>query len=134
MRSVAVRLDQWVAGKVRENRLRVLARRQGLQLSKYRHRDDHACDPGRYGLASAPQDGSWHGMDVLVSSTDGMTLDEVEKYLVYGMTRAEIMEYLSQTYGPVFVGDLIKHLPQPGDGEQRIAGTQPADQPGTRSR
>jgi hypothetical protein len=43
-----------------------------------------------------------------------MTLDEVEKYLLYETTSAEVMEYLSDTYGRVFVGDLIKHLPQPG--------------------
>jgi hypothetical protein len=40
-----------------------------------------------------------------------MTLEEVEKYLAYGIANAEIIEYLSQTYGSVFVGDLIKHLP-----------------------
>ena len=43
-----------------------------------------------------------------------MTLDEIESYLAHGMTRAEIMEYLSHTYGAVFAGDLIKHLPQHG--------------------
>ena len=114
MRSAAVRLEQWVAGKVRENRLRVLAKRQGLQLSKYRYHDDHAHDFGRYGLATAPQDDGSRGSDLLVSSAEGMTLEEIERYLAHGMTRAEIVEYLSETYGAVFTGDLIKHLSQPG--------------------
>jgi hypothetical protein len=38
-------------------------------------------------------------------------LDTSEGYLGGGITRAEVMEYLSQTYGPVFVTDLVKHLP-----------------------
>jgi hypothetical protein len=37
-------------------------------------------------------------------------LDADERYLGDGITRAEIMEYLNQTYGPVFVADLAKHL------------------------
>lgn len=37
-------------------------------------------------------------------------LDTTGRYLGYDITRAEIMEYLSQTHGPVFVEDLIKHL------------------------
>lgn len=110
----SVLLGQWVGNKVRENRLRRLAKRQGLQLTRSRHGDRGGCDSGRYGLATAPRDGGPQGADLLVSSADGMTLDEVEKYLLYEMTSAEIMEYLSDTYGRVFVGDLIKHLPQPG--------------------
>jgi hypothetical protein len=34
----------------------------------------------------------------------------------YRITQTEIMDYLSQTYGPVFVQDLIKHLPSSGAG------------------
>lgn len=37
-------------------------------------------------------------------------LDAAESYFGYAITRAEIMDYLSQTYGPVFVEDLIKRL------------------------
>ncbi|HJT02195.1 MAG TPA: hypothetical protein VJ757_00990 [Pseudonocardiaceae bacterium] len=114
MRSTAVRLEQWVAARVRENRPRTWATRQGLQLSKYRYRADHACDPGRSGLATAPQHGGSGGCDLLGSSAEGMTLNELERYLANALTRAEIMDYLSQTYGAVFAGDLIKHLPQPG--------------------
>jgi hypothetical protein len=38
------------------------------------------------------------------------SLDAPEAYFGYGITRAEIMDYLSQTYGPVFVADLVKRL------------------------
>lgn len=41
-------------------------------------------------------------------------LDAAERHFGYAITRAEIMDYLSQTYGPVFVEDLIKHLLQSG--------------------
>lgn len=42
-------------------------------------------------------------------------LDAGESCFGDGITRAEVMEYLSQTYGPVFVADLSKHLsPCPG--------------------
>lgn len=41
-----------------------------------------------------------------------LTLDGVEEYLTYDITRAEIMDYLLSAYGPVFLDDLIKHLPQ----------------------
>ena len=39
--------------KVRENRLRRMAERQGLVLSKSRRRDPHALDYGEYYLADA---------------------------------------------------------------------------------
>lgn len=107
--SAAERLGQWGANKGREHRLRRLASRQGLQLRKARDPDGCACTCGRYELGT---NRSYRGSGLLVSCADGMTLDEVERYLVYGETHAEIMEYLSQTYGQVFVGDLIKHLPQ----------------------
>jgi hypothetical protein len=41
-------------------------------------------------------------------------IDAADKYLGYDITRAEVMEYLDQTYGPVFVAELIKHLSQSG--------------------
>jgi hypothetical protein len=97
------RLRQWVRGKVQENRLRQLAKRHGLRLSTSRC-DARTFGPTCYGLAAV-------GSGRLVSFAEGMTLDEVEKYLVYGMANAKIIEYLSQTYGSVFIGDLIKHLP-----------------------
>ena len=88
----AARLRQWVRGKVRENRLRRLAKRQGLRLSKSRRCDARTLGHTCYGLAAA-------GSGRLVSFAEGMTLDEVEKYLIYGMANAKIIEYLSQTYG-----------------------------------
>lgn len=105
--SAAALLGLWVKGKARENRLRQLARRQGLRLSKTRRCAAGAAGALCYGLATA-------GAGRPVSFAEGMTLDEVEKYLVYGMANAEVIAYLSQTYGSVFVGDLIKHLPSKG--------------------
>ena len=110
----AARLRQWVKGKVRENRLRQLARRQGLRLGKSRRCDARILGHTCYGLAAA-------GTGRLVSFAEGMTLDEVEKYLVYGMTNAKIIEYLSQTYGSVFVGNLIKHLPSKASQHENIS-------------
>lgn len=37
-------------------------------------------------------------------------LDAGERYLGDGITRAEVIEYLNQTYGSVFVANLVKHL------------------------
>ena len=49
------------------------------------------------------------GLDGQEASCSGW-LDAGERHLGDGITRAEVMEYLSQTYGPVFVSDLVKHL------------------------
>jgi hypothetical protein len=64
--------------KVRENRLRRAAQRQGLMLQKSRHRDHRAIDYGRYRLVDLfrnavvagghPYDYSW-------------SLDDIEVYL-----------------------------------------------------
>ena len=59
--------------KVRENRLRRAAGRQGLTLSRSRRRDPRALDFGRYWLS---RDG------VVKSAPDGITLDEVEAFLL----------------------------------------------------
>lgn len=53
--------------KVRENRLRRMAKRQGLELVKSRRRDPRALDFGAYQLVGA--------------SEVGATLDEIEEYL-----------------------------------------------------
>lgn len=58
------------AGKVRENRLRRAAKRQGLQMVKSRRRDPRALDYGEYVL--------FKGADV-VGSGD---IDEVEVFLL----------------------------------------------------
>lgn len=65
-------------GKGPKNRLGQLAKRHGLQLSKSRRCDARTPGPTCYGLAAV-------GSGRLVSFAEGMTLDEVEKYLVYGM-------------------------------------------------
>jgi hypothetical protein len=49
---------------------------------------------------------------LLVSPDAGITIDGVEEYLTRGITRAAVMEYLIRSYGPIFVEELIKHLPQ----------------------
>lgn len=66
--------------KVRENRLRRMADRQGLRLSKSRSRDVNAIDYGLYALIDhetngtvvPPIAGRW---------SHSMTLDEVEEWL-----------------------------------------------------
>jgi hypothetical protein len=63
--------------KVRENRLRRAAKRQGLVLTKSRRRDPRATDYGRYWLTDRNNRG-------IGSSTDGYTLDEIEQYLERG--------------------------------------------------
>jgi hypothetical protein len=104
-------LGQWVADTVRENRLHHPTKQQGLQLGQSRYRDARADDSSRYGLVPAEHDSASRGTNLPVNPAEAITLDEGENYLVYGATRAEIMEYLSQTYGPVFVEGLTKHLP-----------------------
>jgi hypothetical protein len=60
------------AEKVRENRLRRMADRQGLTLTRSRRRDTRALDFGKYWL---------HRGDALVSPEQGIDLDEVEALL-----------------------------------------------------
>jgi hypothetical protein len=55
--STVDRLGQWIRGKVRENRLYQLARRQGLRLSKCRRRDPRASGSICYGLEARDQAG-----------------------------------------------------------------------------
>jgi len=61
--------------KVRENRLRRMADRQGIALRKSRRRDPRALDYGVYWLIDIRR--NMH----LDPRGDGMTLDEVEDYL-----------------------------------------------------
>lgn len=68
-----------MAEKIRENRLRRMAERQGLQLQKSRRRDPRALDYGTYQLVDVQTSG-------LVAygrqSGYGLTLDEVERELM----------------------------------------------------
>ncbi|MDX3245835.1 hypothetical protein [Streptomyces sp. ME18-1-4] len=59
--------------KVRENRLRRMATRQGLNLRRSRRRDRRALDYGLYWLTDS------EGVNVVKS--EGVSLDEVERYL-----------------------------------------------------
>jgi hypothetical protein len=59
--------------KVRENRLRRMAERQGLVLHKSRRRDPRALDYGTYYVTDRDR-------NVLVSG-ERMSLDEIEAYL-----------------------------------------------------
>ncbi|WP_431881545.1 hypothetical protein [Micromonospora chalcea] len=60
--------------KVRENRLRRSAARQGLTLTRSRRRDPRAVDFGRYWLASS--DGE------IQCDPEGLTIDQVEERLL----------------------------------------------------
>ncbi|MGA2455575.1 MAG: hypothetical protein ABSG93_18875 [Solirubrobacteraceae bacterium] len=77
--------------KVRENRLRRMAQRQGLALVKSRRRDPRALDYRGYWL-SRVDNGRWlrdeNGREVrdiddvvVLGGVGGVTLDEVEAYL-----------------------------------------------------
>ncbi len=63
--------------KVRENRLRRAAERQGLVLKKSRRRDWRALDFGKYWLADA-------NLNLLETPEEGMNLDEIEAWLNEG--------------------------------------------------
>lgn len=65
--------------KVRENRLRRMAERQGLKLTRSRRRDPRALDYGLYWLIDIHS-------NTLVSPKSGSSLDEVERLLTGGET------------------------------------------------
>lgn len=69
--------------KVRENRLRRMATRQGLRLEKSRRRDTRALDYGRYWLIEGPRpgNGNWHSRAAVVGGEHGASLDEIEEAL-----------------------------------------------------
>ncbi|MBA2372136.1 MAG: hypothetical protein H0V71_10900 [Chloroflexi bacterium] len=64
--------------KIRENRLRRMADRQGLALKKSRRRDQHALDYGMFALVDASTNVIVAGA---ASGRFDFTLDDVEKYL-----------------------------------------------------
>ena len=65
--------DGAAAAKVRENRLRRMADRQGLRLEKSRRRDPRALDYGRWNIV-----GIMGGTRTILT---GQTLEDVEAYL-----------------------------------------------------
>ena len=60
--------------KIRENRLRRMAARQGLTLTRSKRRDPRALDYGVYWIGDANN-------QALLTNERGIDLDEVEKYL-----------------------------------------------------
>ena len=73
------------AEKVRENRLRRAARRQGFELRKSRRRDPAAYDYGRWMIVDPSGNTVVAGNQV--TGTPSMTLDEVEDWLWVGESR-----------------------------------------------
>lgn len=71
--------------KVRENRLRRAAARQGLFLSRRRRRDVNALDFGRYALFRDGQPAYGVGYDGIY----GLTLSQVEAILAAGAREAD---------------------------------------------
>jgi hypothetical protein len=67
------------AEKIRENRLRRMASRQGLRLTKSRARDTRALDYGTYGLMALATNTVVAGNP---STGYGLSLDEIEKALL----------------------------------------------------
>jgi hypothetical protein len=75
---------------------------------------------GRKVLSAVPDESlGWVTVGLDDHAVSPGSLDAPENHLGYGITRAEIMDYLSQTYGPVFVEHLSKHLASSGDGKRR---------------
>lgn len=104
------RRQLWIQDKLHENRLRHLATRQDLQPRKLAHRNTET--PGTaYKLTTVTHNTSSHACDLCISTTDNMTLKEVNNHLMDDATLAEVMDYLTGTYGPGFIEKLIKHLP-----------------------
>jgi len=64
--------------KVRENRLRRMAQRQGLSLVKSRRRDHRAVDFGTYMLVDSARNAVAYAPS---SQGFGADLDDIEKYL-----------------------------------------------------
>jgi hypothetical protein len=67
------------AEKVRENRLRRMAARQGLKLTRSRRRDPRALDYGLYWLTDTRT-------NALVSPEAGLDIDATERFLTTDRT------------------------------------------------
>ena len=70
-----------VAEKVRENKLRRKAVRQGYRLEKSRRRDPHATDFGLYALISNRTNFPVNPENKWMNSIHSWTLDRVEAHL-----------------------------------------------------
>lgn len=69
-----------MSDKIRENRLRRMAQRQGLQLIKSKRRDPNALSYGTYGLIDTRTNGLVLGNGEVFDGY-GCDLDEIEAYL-----------------------------------------------------
>jgi hypothetical protein len=74
--------------KIRENRLRRMAKRQGLELHKSRRQDPRALDYGRYwltlGEGARPADVPRDRRDLVGAPLTGHSLNEIEEMLTRG--------------------------------------------------
>ncbi len=72
--------------KVREDRLRRMAKRQGLRLEKSRTRDDRALTYGTYWLVRGPAPAmggtNWRSREAVVGGDYGTDLDTIEAALL----------------------------------------------------
>ena len=66
--------------KIRENRLRRMAGRQGLTISRSRRRDPRAWDYGLWQMFKRTEPGQ-PGSGTLVLIEEGLTIDQVEERL-----------------------------------------------------
>jgi hypothetical protein len=82
---VLVPTDHDQETKVRENRLRRAAERQGLRLEKSKRRDPNALDFGGYWLIDGPaydrEADNYRSRVVVVGGDYGTDLDGIEEYL-----------------------------------------------------
>lgn len=75
-------MDDEQLDKVRENKLRRMAERQGLKVIKSRRRDPRAVDYGRYWLVEVQGPGGDARSRLIVAGGDfGLSMDELEDEL-----------------------------------------------------
>lgn len=71
------RMDMDTKGKIRENRLRRMAIRQGYIFRRSARRDPRAIDYGRYWLMKND------GKDIAFGGESGWTIDQIEDHLTW---------------------------------------------------
>jgi len=110
--------------KTRENRLRRMARRQGLELQKSRRRDPRALDYGGYQLTDRESSSLVFGE--IAGTAFGASLDDIEAFLLgprvdrhparavsSGQGRAGVV--VEQVAVPQWASDLLLHEPGQAD-------------------
>jgi hypothetical protein len=96
------------ADKTRENRLRRMAGRQGLDLQKSRRRDPHALEYGGYQLVESRSNSVVFGE--LAGRGFGVGLDDIESFLV---RPREKLARRGASLGPAYAGVVVEHVPVP---------------------